>query len=1053
MNRSEPAPTRAAMNLSAPFVRRSIATTLLTIAVALAGVVAFNLLPVSPMPRVDVPTISVTANLPGADPRTMATSVTTPLERQLGRIAGITEMTSNSPQASSRITLQFDLDRNIDGAARDVQAAINAARIDLPATLRSNPSYNKVNPADAPIMLLGLTSDTLTQGQIYDSASTILAQKLSQVSGVGSVTVGGSSLPGVRVELKPEALNHYGISLEQVRTALANTNANRPKGFVEDGARQWQIATNDQAKTAEQYQSLVVAYRNGAPVLLSNIGNVVDSVEDLRHAGMADGKTAVLIIISKQPNANIIETVDRIRALLPQLKASIPAAVDMTVSLDKTTTIRAALHDVERTLCLSVALVIMVVFLFLRNGRATLIPSVAVPISLIGTFGIMYLCGYSLDNFSLMALTISTGFVVDDAIVVLENVSRHMEEGMAPMQAALRGAREVGFTVLSMSISLVAVFIPLLMMGGIIGRLFHEFAITLSAAVLVSLVVSLTTTPMMCARLLKHEPNRPHGRFYLAGERFFAWLLARYESSLGRALKHPKITMLAMFAVIGLNIYLYTIVPKGFFPQQDTGVIQGSIVADQSTSFQAIRAKLVGFADIIRVDPAVASVTGFTGGSQRNTGMMFISLKPLNERKVSADDVINRLRGKLAKVPGATLFLQASQDINVGGRMSNSQYQYALQGDNLRDLTTWSPRILKILQDLPQLVDVNSNQQDKGLQITLTIDRDTAARLGVTETEIDAALYDAFGQRLVSVIYEAKNQYHVVMEVAPEYWQRPETLKGIYVSSRGGTLVPLSAFSRFEPTNTTLSVNHQGQFPAMTMSFNLPPKVVLSDAVKAIDDAVAQSGMPASIRASFQGTAQTFQASLTSLPFLILAALFTIYIVLGVLYESYVHPITIISTLPSAGVGALLALLLCQMELSVMAFIGIILLIGIVKKNAIMMIDFALMAQRSEGRVPLDAIRQACLLRFRPIMMTTMAALLGALPLALGSGTGSELRRPLGVTIVGGLIVSQMLTLYTTPVVYLYMDRFRTWWNGVWANWRSRPSEATPDAPRLYKSY
>jgi multidrug efflux pump len=732
--------------------------------------------------------------------------------------------------------------------------------------------------------------------------------------------------------------------------------------------------------------------------------------------------------------------------MLPQLQASIPSAIDMTVQLDKTTTIRASLRDVERTLCISVALVIMVVFVFLRNGRATFIPSIAVPISLIGTFGIMYLCGYSLDNFSLMALTISTGFVVDDAIVVLENISRHIEDGMQPMQAALRGARDVGFTVLSMSISLVAVFIPLLMMGGIIGRLFHEFAVTLSAAVLVSLVVSLTTTPMMCSRLLRHEPDKKQGKLFAASERFFIWLSLRYSNGLERALRHPRTTMAIMFAVIAVNVFLYIAVPKGFFPQQDTGVIQGSIVADQATSFQAMRPKLASYVNIIGADPAVASVTGFTGGSQRNTGRMFIALKPLNERKVSADDVINRLRGKLAKVPGAQLFLQAAQDISTGGRGSNSQYQYALQGDSLSELNTWSPKILKILQDLPQLVDVNSNQQDKGLQVTLQIDRTTAARLGVTESAIDAALYDAFGQRFVSNIYEAKNQYHVVMEVAPQYWQRPETLNAIYVANRLDKLVPLSAFSHFEPTNTTLSVNHQGQFPAMTMSFNLPPGVVLADAVKTIDNAVAKSGMPATIHASFQGTAKTFQSSLASLPFLILGALFTIYIVLGVLYESYVHPITILSTLPSAGVGALLALMLCGMDLSVMAFIGIILLIGIVKKNAIMMIDFALSAQRSEGKTPIDAIRQACLLRFRPIMMTTMAALLGALPLALGTGTGSELRRPLGVTIVGGLIVSQLLTLYTTPVVYLYLDRFRTWWKQVWGDWRGN---GTPTGPEL----
>ena len=1035
------------MNLSYPFIKRPIATTLLTIGVALAGMVSFNLLPVSPMPRVDIPTISVSASLPGADPETMATSVATPLERSLGRIAGITEMTSNSALGSANINVQFDLSRDIDGAARDVQAAINAARIDLPATLRSNPTYRKANPADAPIMILALTSDTLTQGQMYDSASTIVAQKLSQVSGVGNVSVGGSSLPGVRVELNPTALNHYGVALEDVRTALANANANQPKGFLENGDKQWEIETTDQAKKAMDYKSLIVAWRNGLPVTIENIGTVVDSVEDLRNAGMANGKPSVLIIVFKQPDANIIETVDRIKAMLPLLRASIPASIDMTTQLDKTTTIRASLRDVEKTLCISVALVILVVFLFLRNGRATFIPSIAVPISLIGTFGIMYLCGYTLDNFSLMALTISTGFVVDDAIVVLENVSRHMEDGMPPMKAALRGAREVGFTVLSMSISLIAVFIPLLMMGGIIGRIFHEFAVTLSAAVLVSLVVSLTTTPMMCSRLLKHEPDKKQGKLFAASERFFDWLLARYDNGLSRALRHPLLTLMIMFAVIALNVFLYIISPKGFFPQQDTGVIQGMIVADQATSFQAMRPMLSNYVKIIGDDPAVFSVTGFTGGSQRNTGRMFISLKPLNERKVSADDVINRLRGKLAKVPGAQLFLQAAQDISTGARGSNSQYQYALQGDNLADLNTWSPRILKILQGIPQLVDVNSNQQDRGLQITLDIDRATAARMNVTESNIDAALYDAFGQRLVSVIYQAQNQYHVVMEVAPQYWQRPETLSGLYVANQADQLVPLSAFARFEPTNTTLSVPHQGQFPAMTMSFNLPPGVVLSDAVKAIDAAVAKSGMPSTIHASFQGTAKTFQESLSSLPFLILGALFTIYIVLGVLYESYVHPITILSTLPSAGVGALLALLLFKMDLSVMAFIGIILLIGIVKKNAIMMIDFALVAQREEKKSPFDSIRQACLLRFRPIMMTTMAALLGALPLAFGTGTGSELRRPLGVTIVGGLLVSQVLTLFTTPVVYLYLDRFHTWWRQVWADFRG----TSADEPELEK--
>ena len=1036
------------MNLSAPFIKRSVATTLLTIGVALAGIVAFGLLPVSPLPQVDIPTISVSASLPGASPETMASTVATPLERSLGRIAGITEMTSSSSLGSANVVLQFDLSRDIDGAARDVQAAINAARVDLPTTLRSNPTYRKVNPADAPIMILALTSDTMTQGQMYDAASTVLQQKLSQVEGVGQVSVGGSSLPAVRVELNPMALNKYGVSLEDVRNALNGTNANRPKGFVEDGDKQWQIYTDDQSTKAANYMPLIVAYRNGAPVQLSSVADVTDSVEDLRNAGMANGKPSVLLILNQQPNANIIETVDRVRALLPQLQASIPSAIDMTVALDRTTTIRAALHDVERTLIISIALVIMVVFLFLRNVRASLIPSVAVPISLLGTFGIMYLCGYSLDNFSLMALTISTGFVVDDAIVVLENIKRHIDDGMSPMQATLHGAREVGFTVLSMSISLVAVFIPMLLMGGLVGRMFHEFSITLAVAVLVSLVVSLTTTPMMCARILKDESEQKHGRLYLASERAFNWLATQYARSLNVALRHSLITLLILFGVIALNFHLYEIVPKGFFPQQDTGRIIGNIQADQATSFQAMRPKLAAYIDIIRADPAVESVTGFTGGGQRNTGRIFISLKPLNERKVNADAVINRLRGKLAVVPGATLFMQSAQDIRAGGRAGNAQYQYTLQGDSLSELSTWSPRFMQALRELPELADVNTNQQDKGLQVTLTVDRATASHLGVTQRMIDATLYDAFGQRQASVIYAPRNQYHVIMEVAPEYWQRPETLNGIYVRSSTGALVPMSAFSRFEPTTTTLSVNHQGQFAAMTLSFNLAEGAVLSDAVKAIDRAAVRIGMPSSIHGSFQGTAKVFQESFASLPFLVLAALLTIYIVLGVLYESYVHPITILSTLPSAGVGAILGLLLFKMDLSIMGFIGIVLLIGIVKKNAIMMIDFALVAQRSENKTPFDAIRQACLLRFRPIMMTTMAALLGALPLALGTGTGSELRQPLGVTIVGGLIVSQMLTLYTTPVVYLYLDRLNTWCKTKWRKWHPpHPSHLAADVP------
>jgi multidrug efflux pump len=1023
------------MSLSSPFIKRSVATTLLTIAVALAGIVAFSLLPVAPLPRIDIPTIAVSASLPGASPETMASTVATPLERSLGRIAGVTEMTSSSALGSATIVLQFDLNRDIDGAARDVQAAINAARVDLPSTLRSNPTYRKVNPADAPIMILALTSDTMTQGQIYDAAATVIQQKLSQVEGVGQVSVGGSSLPAVRVELNPEALNKYGIGLEDVRNALTGTNANRPKGFVEEGNKQWQIYTDDQASKAEQYMPLVISYRNGAPVQLKDVAQVTDSVEDVRNAGIANGKPSVIVILNQQPNANIIETVDRVRALLPQVQASIPSAIEMHVALDRTTTIRAALHDVERTLVTSIALVILVVFLFLRNKRASLIPSVAVPISLLGTFGIMYLCGYSLDNFSLMAVTISTGFVVDDAIVVLENIKRHIDAGMKPMQASILGAREVGFTVLSMSISLVAVFIPMLLMGGLVGRFFHEFAITLSVAVIVSLIVSLTTTPMMCSRILKSEENVKHGRAYNWSERVFTWVSNQYAMSLDWALRHSLLTLLILFVVVALNFHLYAIVPKGFFPQQDTGRIMGSIQADQATSFQAMRPKLAAFIDIVRADPAVESVTGFTGGSQRNTGRVFISLKPLEERKVSADDVINRLRRKLAVVPGATLFLQSAQDIRAGGRSSNAQYQYTLQSDDLAELSAWSPRLLEALRSVPQLADVNTTQQDQGLQVTLTVDRSTAARLGVTQRMIDATLYDAFGQRQASTIYAPRNQYHVIMEVAPEYWQRPEALNDIYVRSSSGTLVPLSAFSHFEPTMTTLSVSHQGQFAAMTISFNLPPGVVLSDALKAIDTAAVRIGMPSSIHGSFQGTAKVFQESFASLPYLILAALLTIYIVLGMLYESYVHPITILSTLPSAGVGAILALLLFKMDLSIMGFIGIVLLIGIVKKNAIMMIDFALVAQRTENKAPLDAIRQACVLRFRPIMMTTMAALLGALPLALGRGTGSELRQPLGVTIIGGLIVSQMLTLYTTPVVYLYLDRLNAWCKRWWKKW------------------
>jgi len=1021
------------MNISAPFIDRPVATTLLTLGMALAGAVAFRLLPVSPLPQVDFPTISVQASLPGASPETMAATVATPLERSLGRIAGVTEMTSSSALGSTRVTLQFDLDRDIDGAARDVQAAINAARSLLPSGLPNNPIYRKVNPADAPIMILGLTSDTMTQGQMYDAASTIIAQKLSQVAGVGQVSVGGSSLPAVRVELNPKALNKYGIGLENVRTVLAAANANRPKGAVEDGDQHWQIYANDQAKTAAEYIPLLVAYRNGAAVRLSDVATVVDSVQDLRNAGSANGRPSVLVIINRQPNANIIETVDAVTALLPSLRASIPNAIDLQVMMERTTTIRASLRDVERTLLISVSLVVLVVFLFLRNGRATLIPSVAVPVSLIATFGAMYLAGYSLNNLSLMALTIATGFVVDDAIVVLENTTRHIEAGVAPKQAALLGAREVGFTVLSMSLSLIAVFIPILLMGGIIGRYFREFAVTLSVAIMVSLALSLTTTPMMCSRLLRPARERSHSRLFASSERAFAKVLRGYERSLASALDHGVLMMIVLLVTVCLNIYLYVIVPKGFFPQQDTGRLIGFIQADQSISFQAMRQKLADFIDIVRADPAVDNVVGFTGGQQRNTGSMFVALKPLSQRKESADQIVARLRVKLAKEPGANLFFNPVQDIRVGGRQANAQYQYTLQADDLAELRAWEPRIRQAMSQLPELVDVNTDAQDKGLQTSLVIDRDTAARLGVSPQLIDATLNDAFGQRQVSTIYAPLNQYHVVMEAAPEYWQSPEALDSIHVSTAAGAQVPLSAFARYGPTNTPLSVNHQSQFVASTISFNLPQDVSLSQATRAIEDTLARIGVPSSVHGNFQGTARAFQASLSSQPWLILTALLAVYIVLGVLYESYVHPLTILSTLPSAGVGALLALLIFKTEFSVIALIGVILLIGIVKKNAIMMIDFALEAERSRQMTPRDAIFEACRLRFRPIMMTTMAAMLAAVPLAIGFGEGSELRRPLGISIVGGLLVSQMLTLYTTPVVYIYLDRFRLWCRQMWA--------------------
>jgi multidrug efflux pump len=957
----------------------------------------------------------------------MATSVAAPLEHQFARIAGVTEMTSSSSLGQATITLQFELSRDIDGAARDVQAAIMAASGDLPANLPIKPTYRKINPADAPILILSLTSDIVSRGRMYDVASSILQQKLSQIDGVGQVYVGGGSLPAVRIDLNPTALNKYGIGLGDVRQMLSRTNVNRPKGQLSDGSRTWEIRTNDQLQRVEDYLPLIVSYREGRAVRLADVATVEHSVEDLRTMGVANGTPAVLIIINRQPGANIIETVDRVRAILPQLEASIPGSMTLSVVVDRTPVIRASLHDVERTLAISVLLVILVVFLFLRDIRATLIPCVAVPVSLISTFGVMYLLGYSLDNLSLMALTIATGFVVDDAIVVLENISRYREAGMAPLEAALRGAREITFTVLSMTLSLVAVFVPILFMGGMMGRLFREFAVTLSVAILVSLIVSLTTTPMMCARVLRSEHGRTHGRWYRLSEQVFDRMRGGYAHSLGWVLRHPRGMLALTLATMAFSVYLYTIVPKGFFPQQDTGRMFGNIQAAQDISFQAMRQKLTEIVDIVKSDPAVDTVTGFSGGGSgnSNTGRMFIGLKPLHERQLSVDQVIARLRPKLAQVPGAPTVLQAIQDLRIGGRASSAQYQYTLQSVDLAELNTWAPKVERQLRTLKEIADVNSDQQDKGQQSLVVFDRLTASRLGLSPQLIDDTLYDAFGQRQVSILYTPLNQYHVVMEVAPQYWQNPSTLQEIYVRSRSGMQVPLSAVARFEPTNTLLLVNHQGQFPGVTLSFNIAPGGSLGDAVQAIEKSMREIGLPAGVQGSFQGAAKAFQASLENQPLLILAALITVYIVLGILYESYIHPVTILSTLPSAGVGALLALLLFKSELSMIALIGIILLIGIVKKNAIMMIDFALDAERHEAKRPEQAIYEACLLRFRPIMMTTLAALFGALPLALGTGVGSELRRPLGIAIVGGLLVSQLLTLYTTPVVYLYLDRMR----------------------------
>jgi len=1016
------------MNISEVFIKRPVATTLLTLGIGLAGVLAVRQLPVSPLPQVDFPTISVQASLPGADPETMATSVAAPLERQLGHIAGVTEMTSVNNRGSTSITMQFELDRNIDGAARDVQAAINAARAYLPANLPSNPTYRKVNPADAPILIIALTSDTVTRPQMYDAAYSIMAQKLSQLNGVGQVFVGGSSLPAVRVELNPRALSAYGISLESVRQVLSATNANRPKGKLSKGDKMWEIQTNDQLFTAKEYEPTIITYASGAAVRLPDVGQVTDSVEDVRQAGYVNGKPSVFLVIFRQPAANILETVDNINRLLPQLKAAIPAAIDLSTVVDRTPPIRGSLRNVEESLAASAILVILVVFWFLRNARATFIPAVAILVSIVGTFAVMYLFGYSLDNLSLMALTIATGFVVDDAIVVLENITRYREKGQPPLQAAFSGTKEISFTVVSMSLSLVAVFIPILLMGGMVGRLFREFAVTLSAAVMVSLVVSLSATPMMCAKLLKPEEPHKRGIFFRLSERIFNWMHSTYETTLAWALRNSRFMIILMFLTILTSMGLLIYVPKGFFPEQDSGRLSGGVQADQYISFQAMKKKLLQIVDIIKQDPDVVYVTGFTGGggSTTNTARMFITLKPFGTRP-SATQIIARLRRKLSHVAGAPTFLAPVQDLRIGGRLGNALYQYTLTGGDVTELNMWGQRVLQKMRSLRQLTDVSSDQQDKGLQSTLVIDRDTASRLGVTPQLLDNTLYDAFGQEQVSVMYTLMNQYHVVMEVEPSYWQRPETLKDIFVSTSRGAQVPLSAFTHYEPNSTSLAVNHQGQFTAVTISFNLASGVSLGDAVTLIEKNIRQLRLPGDIRGNFAGTAQAFQASLANEPFLILAALVTVYIVLGILYESYIHPITILSTLPSAGVGAVVAMLISGTDLSIIALIGIVLLIGIVKKNGIMMIDFALEAERKEGKSSGEAIYQACLLRFRPIMMTTMAALLGALPLAVGGGAGSELRRPLGISIVGGLIFSQMLTLYTTPVMYLYLDRFRIW--------------------------
>jgi multidrug efflux pump len=1025
------------VNLSSPFIHRPVATTLLTIAIAIAGAVAFNLLPVSPLPQVDFPTIAVAASLPGGSAEIMASSIATPLERQFGHIAGVTEMTSSSTLGTTSITIQFDLSRDIDGAARDVEAAINAARTYLPTNLPSNPTYRKVNPADSPIMILGLTSDKYGPDKLYDEASTVVQQKLSQIQGVGQVSAGGGALPSVRVEVDPNKLGSYGLTMANLQSVLSLQNTNLARGQITDGDRTADIVVNGQISHAVEYQPIVVGYKNGAAIRLSDVADVIDSTQNVRAAGYLNGKRAVMLIIFRQPGANIINTVDAIRAQIPSLKASIPQGIDMTVVLDRTTTIRASVHDVERTLLLSIGLVIAVVFIFLRNGRATLIPAVAVPVSLIGTFAVMYLLGYSLDNLSLMALTISTGFVVDDAIVVMENITRHLEDGMSALDAALLGAQEIGFTVLSISISLIAVFIPLLLMGGIVGRLFREFAVTLSTAILVSMLISLATTPMMCAYLLKSEKEVKHGWFYNTTEKFFDWILRGYRSSLHWSLENSGLMLVVLALTIALNVVIIVRIPKGFFPQQDTGALAGAARGPQDASYNVMNESIQKIQKVIKDDPAVQNVIGFTGGQgATNTGNIFIALKPLEERNISAADVINRLRPKLNRMPVASAFLQAQQDIRIGGRSSNAMYQYTLEADNVDDLQTWGPKILAKMQHLPGFQDVSSDQQMGGLDERIVFDRVSAARLGQTSQSIDNALYAAFGQSLVSLIYTQLNQYYVVLEVAPQYWKRPDGLNTVYFHNTGASSptatgnTPLSSFSTAKAGTTPLALNHTGLFPSVTVSFNLAPGLSLSDATLAIENVKQQLNMPSTIQSFFSGTLQAYQQSLGSEPYLILTALLAVYIVLGILYESLIHPLTILSTLPSASVGAMLALMLFHTDLNVISIIGIVLLIGIVKKNAIMMIDFALQAEREQGMDTEAAIFEACMLRFRPILMTTMAALFGALPLAFGTGTGSELRRPLGITIVGGLIVSQMLTLYTTPVVYLTLDRLRIRFSG-----------------------